>query len=140
MRHIPVIAVTASVLIISLAGSGMAADSKIKVTKNDCKNVVRHLPSADVQYKPGVDVYGRKVASADLNGPSQIKIPDEITIAFGVDLAEKFGLGASGKYMSESAPIGKVTVRGGQVYWNGQRLGGGEQHAIAEACKKIYAK
>ena len=40
----------------------------MKITAADCRRAVAHLPAADVQYKPGVDARGRKVAAADLPG------------------------------------------------------------------------
>ena len=41
---------------------------------------MRHEPAPDVAYQPGVDVHGRAVAPADLNGGSQIELPDVIYI------------------------------------------------------------
>jgi hypothetical protein len=69
-------------------------------------------------------------------GGSQIKIPDEITIPIGIDLDEKYGLGAGGKYTSE-ATIGTVKVCGGRVYYDGKPIDEGDQAAIAAACKKM---
>ena len=136
----PLITAVACLLLPSLAATGVgAAESTIHVTRTDCRNVVRHSPSADVEYQPGTDVYGRRVAPADLGGPQPIDIPDEISIAIGIDLAEKFGFGAGGRYESEGN-VGTVTVKGGKTYWNGKLLGDAEQHAILEACRKIYGK
>ena len=97
------------------------------------------MPAPDVAYKPGVDVYGRRVAPADLGGGSPIKLPKEITIDIGIDLEEKYGLGAGGTYTG-TADIGKVKVKDGRVTFNGQPLGDQEQQAIAEACRKTYKK
>jgi hypothetical protein len=123
-----------------LAGAGAGAPALgdgITVSRADCKRIARYAPSADVEYKPGVDARGRKVAPADVGGGSQIKIPDEITIPIGIDLDEKYGLGADGKYTGE-ATIGTVKVRGGRVYYDGKPIDEGDQAAIAAACKKTY--
>ena len=122
-----------------LASQVAVAESQIKVSKKDCKRIVRHSLSASAEYKPGVDARGRRVAPADLGGGSQIQLPKEITIDIGIDLDEKYGLGAGGKYTG-LATLGQVKVRGGNVYWNGKRLGGAEQSGIAEACRKMYGK
>ena len=59
------------------------------------------------------------------------------SLDIGIDLDEKYGLGSGGKYTG-TAKIGKVTVKRGQVYWNGQPLGNQEQGAIAAACRRMY--
>ncbi len=89
--------------------------------------------------KPGVDVRGRRVVPADLGGGSPIKLPKEITIDIGIDLEEKYGLGAGGDYTG-TAKVGKVTVKNGQVTFNGQPLGNQEQQAITAACRNSYKK
>ena len=124
---------------VTLAGADVRAASQLTVSKKDCARIVRHAPSADVAYKPGVDVYGRKVAPADLGGGSAIKLPKEITIDIGIDLEEKYGLGADSDYTG-TANIGKVKVKNGRVTFNGQPLGNREQQAIAAACRKTYKK
>ena len=126
-----VLAFSASLLVAPAVGQ-----DKVRVTKRDCKKVLKRQ-TRSAEYKPGVDVRGRKVKSADLGGGSPIKLPKEITIDIGIDLDEKYGLGAGGKYTGE-AKIGKVKVRNGQVFWNGQPLGNQEQGAIAAACKRMY--
>ena len=122
----------------ALIAAPAAAQSEVTVSKRSCKKLVRsHVAGAD--YVPGVDVHGRKVAPADLGGGSRIKLPKEINIDIGIDLEEKYGLGAGGDYEGK-AKIGTVTVKGTRVYWNGELLGDSEQHAIAEECQRIYGK
>ena len=133
---------TLGVLLLAFSASLLVApamgESKLQVKKRDCKKVLkRQMKSAE--YKPGVDVRGRKVKSADHGGGSPIKLPEEITIDIGIDLDEKYGLGSGGKYTGE-AKIGQVKVRNGQVFWNCQPLGNHEQGAIAEACRRMYGK
>lgn len=113
-----------------------AAAQQLKVSKKDCRRILKHVPSADVAYKPGVDVRGRKVKGADLGGASPIKVPDEITFNVGSDMAKKH---LGGDYTGD-AVFGKVTVKKGRVYWNGKPLDNSNQQAIAEACKRNYKK
>jgi len=107
---------------------------KVRITKKDCRKLVRHMAAPDVDYQPGVDAHGRPVVPADLGGGSPIKVPDEITFNIGKDLAKEF----NPKYAGE-AVFGKVTVKkDGRVFWNGQPIGDQSQNAIAEACRKAY--
>lgn len=122
------------------AGQGNGGDGKsAHIATKDCQKIVRHSASADVAYKPGVDVYGRKVAGADLGGGSTLKLPDEIAISLDIDLADKYGISAGGLATPE-ANVGKVTYKAGQVYYNGQRLDSSDEAAIAEACRKRGAQ
>ncbi len=130
-------AVLAGVIVV--AATDVRAAGKLTVSKKDCARIVDHAPSADVAYKPGTDAYGRKVVPADLGGGSPIKLPKEITIDIGIDLEEKYGLGAGGDYTG-TANIGKVKVKNGRVTFNGQPLGNREQQAITAACRESYKK
>src|SRR5688572_15205808 len=46
------------------------AETTITIDPSACREVIRHVPDADVAYKPGVDVHGKKVAPADLSAPA----------------------------------------------------------------------
>lgn len=48
---------------------------RIVITKLDCSRLIRHTPSADVAYKPGVDARGGAVAPADMPGSGADAIP-----------------------------------------------------------------
>ena len=111
--------------------------SQIKLTRQNCAAITTHVPSADVEYRPGVDARGRPVAPADLPGGTAVRIPDEIAIDIGFNLAEKYGIGAGGRFVGD-AVIGRVSVKQGRVYWNDELMADREQHAIAEACRKQY--
>lgn len=117
------------------AEAASAKGSSVKVSRSECKGFVKHQSSAE--YKPGVDARGKKVKEADLPGSSPIKLPETISIDIGFDLDKKYGLGSGGKYTGESV-IGKVTVKGDKVFFNGQPLDQNDQAAIAEACRKTY--
>jgi len=62
----------------------LAQPATVTVNREDCQRLVRHVPAADVTYQPGVDVYGREVAPADLNGGVQIALPD--TYSFDIEI------------------------------------------------------
>ncbi len=115
-----------------------AGAQAVKVSKTDCKRIIRYQPQTGVAYQPGVDVRGKKLRGgpADRASNSPIKAPDEISFSMGMDLANKYG---GGDYTGDSS-LGRVTFKRGQVYWNGKPLDGGDQAAIAAACKKTYGK
>ncbi|WP_135078002.1 hypothetical protein [Terasakiella sp. SH-1] len=109
--------------------------SAVSITEKECKKLIRLNSFSGADYVPGVDMRGNKVVGADLNGGNQIKLPDEITFDLGIDLAEKYNMGA-GFY--GKANLGQVKVKGRHVYWNGQKLGQGENNAILDACLAQY--
>lgn len=39
----------------------------ITISKPDCSRLIRHIPDADVAYRPGIDTKGRPVVPADLD-------------------------------------------------------------------------
>jgi len=138
-----------AVIVVAMAASSARADS-ITVSAADCRQLTAHVPDADVAYKPGVDVNGNAVAPADLNGGSSIKIPDEITIPIGVDLADRLGR-AQAKQQGITnpttanrpllpyqgvVPVGTVTVTGNTVLWNGEPLAPQDEVTLAAACRQ----
>ncbi len=119
--------------VLALPGT-VAGAVEVTVSKNDCREIISYMPAPDVAYRPGVDARGRKVVPADLaGGSSDFKLPDEITFNVGEDLAKDF----NPKYTGE-AVFGKVSVKGGEVFWNGRALGNKSGNAIAQACRKMY--
>lgn len=124
----------AAVTMIAVGGfASHAAAQQTVVSKRDCQHLVHHVPAPDVAYRPGVDVRGRKVAPADLPG-SGLSLPREIDIPITIDFAERYGF--DGKGVSAEKTLGRVTVRGGQAYWNGAPLGSADQARIAQACRQ----
>ena len=69
-----------------LLAAPAAAERVVTITANDCQRVVAHVAAADVEYRPGVDVRGRKVTPADLGGGAPIGLPDEIAFDIKLDL------------------------------------------------------
>ena len=49
------------------------------------------MPSADVAYKPGLDVRGRWVGAADIGNGSRIKLPDVFQFNVNVDIRRYLG-------------------------------------------------
>ncbi len=112
-----------------------AVSEPLTISKAECRKLVRHQPSADVAYRPGVDVRGRRVAPADLGGGTNIAVPQEIEIPITVDLDQTIGAAASGLYMPE-ATIGKVVYKNGRAWFNGQPLKTGANAEVVAACRQ----
>ncbi len=111
-----------------------ATTTEVTVSNKDCREIIAAVPAPDVAYRPGVDVGGRKVVPADLAArPDAFRLPDQITFNIGEDLAKKF----NSQYTGDTV-FGKVTVKRGEVFWNGRALGGQSLNAIARACRKMY--
>ncbi len=117
-------------------GWAAAQTVTVTVTDADCAKIVNYVAPPDVAYQPGVDVYGRKVAPADLNPQPQIGT-GPIAIDITADL-HKYGVPASSPLLLPGARLGQVTVddNGRKVYFNGQPLGDSEEKAIADACRQ----
>lgn len=120
---------------IFLATAAVAqAQATVKVSEQDCSRLVKHVASADVNYKPGVDVRGNSVAPADLNSGGQIAAPDVISFPLTLDLSERLGLPED----TLARPvIGDVKVTAsGQVTFNGKPLTSDEQRELAQKCQR----
>jgi hypothetical protein len=125
----------------------------VALSTGDCSKLVQHQPADDVTYKPGVDVRGKAVVPADIGGGSSITIPEEINIQIGIDLADRLALrdarratppipGATPAPVRKvlpyegKAPIGMLTIKGSDAYWNGERITPQDEALLAEACRK----
>ncbi|MBF0249490.1 MAG: hypothetical protein HQL35_02550 [Alphaproteobacteria bacterium] len=110
------------------------------ISLEDCKRLVRHRPRADVSYAPGVDVRGKPVAPAELEGAAHLAPPTEITIDFGFDLAGRHGVPGGGPYEAK-AGVGKVRydLSSGALTFNGQRLNEGDSQAAIAACERALS-
>src|SRR5579885_1031680 len=89
------------------AGLGPAAAQQVAVSEQDCKMLVTHNPAPDVTYTPGVDVYGRSVAPADLS-PPQIQTPQTFVFDVNADL-RKYGVPGNSGLLLPSVGVGRIT-------------------------------
>jgi len=132
----------------SWPGAALADEGFVRVTRADCDRITRHVPGADVAYRPGVDPRGRAVAPAELGGETgRIDVaPDSIRIPITRPLRQFFGVpgntaqfetrGARVAPFAAEAEIGVVTIREGRAYFNDTSLADPAAHAIAEACRQ----
>lgn len=112
--------------------------TNVLISKKDCDRVIRHVPADAVAFKPGVDVRGNSVASADLNGGSSIAMPDVIEFNLTIDVLNDLGISDDSPLAPEGeAVLGTVTydMLSGAVTFNGKTLGDPELAVIAAGCR-----
>ena len=119
----------------ALAAAPAAAHEKatVAITRADCARLVAHVPAPDVAHRPGVDVYGREVAPADLDGAPRIETPETILIGIEIDLLERFDIPVS----HTGAEVGEVAYRDGRFTFDGQPLQDEAQAELAARCQEI---
>jgi len=118
----------------------VAPVTEVSVTAEDCKRLVKHKPSADVAFQPGIDADGNPVIPAHGPGkdPGQIALPKTIVIDFGIDLAGKYGISGAGLQTATSKILTIEYDLGlGGLTVNGRPLGKDDSRAISKACKML---
>jgi len=115
-------------LVVMLAPLAAGAQTLV-IEAADCRRLVEHVPAPDVAYRPGVDVEGRPVAPADLDGGVTLDLPKEYLIDIEVDLAERLGIPRRPGLFDGDVEVGVVAVRGNDVYFNGKLI---EESGLAE--------
>ncbi len=123
----------------ALAVAPVAAHEKatVAITRADCARLVEHVPGPDMAYRPGVDVYGREVAPADLGGAPRVELPETVLIDIEVDLLARFGIPANEVLFDPDAEVGEVAYRDGRFTFNGQPLQDQAQAELAARCQEI---
>ena len=110
-----------------------------------CRLLPNHKPSADVAFKPGVDVNGKAVVSADLAPPAKA-MPEKVVVPMTVDMAQYMNMADRlPEGMELDANLGSMEIYpDGQVLYNGQDITsnantacGGKKDNILAADKPI---
>ena len=128
--------VNAVLFLLTCFGGSFPAAADIAVTRADCDRLVKHQPAPGVEYQPGVDVHGRPVAPADIGGGYQIKPPETIIIPIEILIQDRFNIPTNSVLWNAKAQVGVVTVKGDQVYYEGQLLGDPETAALEQLCRE----
>jgi hypothetical protein len=124
-----------------LASAPALAAETMTISTADCRRLVAHAPRADVTYQAGVDVRGKPVVPADVNGGATLDLPAFIEIPITVDVAKRLGAGAPGDILGSrrglegKAVLGALTVKGDDLFWNGQQLRTQDEILLAESCR-----
>lgn len=121
------------------AAPGGAMAQALEVSQRDCERLIKHSAAAGADYQPGVDVHGKPVAGADVDGGAGFKLPDTITIPISVDLAARYGMGADTAATAETAAV-TVSPATGEVRLGGEPLDAGTESALRRACLETYSE
>ena len=113
----------------------------ILVSPEQCQLLTPHIPDDSVNYKPGKDVRGRDVVSADVNGGNNSLGLGQNGYSFYMihdalkdsNAAEKFGLTGS---QEGRIILGQLTVKDGDVLWNGSSLREADRNRVYMLCNQ----
>ena len=127
----------ALLILVSLAAAGAQAaeDTAIRVTTSDCIRIVEYYPSADVAYRTGADVRGKKVVPVDVDAsPDLCDIVPKV-IEFSVALNPLKG--GAARFGETSLEVGKVgfDMKTRRATFNGKPLTRAETRCISRKCK-----
>jgi len=113
-----------------------AARDRPVVDLSLCQRLTRHVPAADVEYRPGVDVNGRAVAPADLPGSAGAQPPIPIDLPLSVDLARRMGVALpSVPHLPNDITAVWLSVVGDRLYLNGQPIDPGAEERLYAYCR-----
>ncbi|CAO3413842.1 hypothetical protein [Azospirillum endophyticum] len=113
-----------------------AARDRPVVDLSLCRRLTRHVPAADVEYRPGVDVKGRPVAPADLPGSAGAQPPIPIDLPLSVDLARRMGVALpSVPHLPDDITAVWLSVVGDRLYLNGQPIDPGAEERLYAYCR-----
>ena len=100
-----------------------AAAQTIVVEDGRCRLATAHRPAPDVAYRPGVDVNGKAVVPADLNGGNAVRTPRRVTIPLQIPISELLAVRPPFLDQVEvDAGLVLVDVETGYLTYDGQRL------------------
>lgn len=110
--------------------SPVEVDEPFSFSDADCRWLTRHIPDADVAYKPGVDVHGKAVVPADLNGTYDFELPETVIASVSRRL-----LGH--RNLEQETPFAEIEidVATGAIRINGRGLESEEQEQLVAWCR-----
>ena len=111
-----------------------ATQDRLVIRREACDQLANLSPSADVEYRPGVDARGRPVAPADLSPESNPRV-DEIFIEIDAATRRRFGLPPERRFFAGEASVGVVVVQDNKAFFNGQPLEDREQAMLSQLCR-----
>jgi hypothetical protein len=133
----PRVAILNALLVILTYFAGvLPAQADVAVSRRDCDRLVKYQQAPGVEYQAGVDAHGRPVAPADLGGGYNIKPPETIVIPIEILVQDRFHIPSNSVLWNAEAQVGVVTVKGDQVYYEGQLLGDEETAALEQLCRE----
>ena len=89
-------------------------------TSTVCRVLEKSNSVVSATYKPGVDVHGKAVVPADVNGAPTMALPAIIKVPLDIDLVKRISI-LKGKNITLDAPMGMIDIhQNGKVTYNDQ--------------------
>ncbi len=112
----------------------------ILVTPGDCLILNKHVPDADVKFKPDVDVRGNKTVPAEIGNKDVLGLDGKGYTFYMTHDALKDNEIAAARGLSGSEEgkiiLGSVTVKNGDILWNGSSLKAADRDRIFMLCEE----
>jgi len=125
-------------IVICFADEARSEPLELRISRADCARLVANIPSDDVAYQPGVDVRGRPVAPADLDGTPALALPESYRIRIEVDSDDRFEIPATAGSYDADIVIGEALVEAdGRVLFNGQPLQSEAAFELGRRCREL---
>ncbi|MCC7305195.1 MAG: hypothetical protein IT558_02935 [Alphaproteobacteria bacterium] len=87
-----------------------------------CRLLPEHRPEVNIAFSPGVDVHGKAVVPADVEGAKPLQNFDTVEIPVEINLLQKFGVDApAGVELQPYAALISIH-KDGRVDYNGQDI------------------
>ena len=115
------------------AGLSGATDKRFASKSRLCEKIVKHIPFYDVQYKPGTDIRGNKVKSAELDVSAPFLTPIDYEFSIAIDIAEKLGLTEKGIFARKD--LLSIRISGADMFVNGKKLNGDKFALVSSRCR-----
>jgi hypothetical protein len=136
---IPILSRNVTIVALIVIASTMcrAAERTIAIARSDCELAVRYVAPSGANYQPGVDVNGRLVVPADLDGDHRLQLPDSIPVVITEDVRERFRVSHHSPLFDADAVVGIVELRlsDRRLTFNGAELSDPEANALAAMCR-----
>jgi hypothetical protein len=124
-------------LIVIAITTSRAAERTVAIARSDCELAVRYVAPPGVNYQPGVDVNGRPVVPADLDGDHRLQLPESIPIVITEGVRNRFRVSHNSPLFDADAVVGIVELRlsDRRLTFNGVELSDPEANALAAMCR-----
>ena len=111
--------------------------TRVVVSRETCARLVRHQPSADVAYRPGIDAHGRPVTPADGGNGVRVDVPDQIAFDVVIDALR----GGPARFGETQMAVGRIEydMASGVARLNGQPLSDPETLDLSQRCQRVLS-
>lgn len=101
-----------------------------------CVRLTRHVPDADVEYRPGAD----DVVPADIEPMAPVEVPKDFSLYVGVDTASRIQIPSDPGLWKGYVDVGRIDWRGGRLFFNGRPLTAAESEQVMLLCREALGR